>query len=519
MLTGMPTTAEHNLARLAESAHDRLGDHESLVFEKEVYRSGDLFESGVRAGTALQELGIGPGDRVVVLMTNCPEVAVTYNAIWRAGAVVTPVMFLVSPDELEHILVDSAARAVVTSPSLLETVSSAAARAPELRHVLVVGEADGTDTVSLPERVRRTAFTEAVSAPRGSIVNRDDDDVAALMYTGGTTGRSKGVVLTHRNLDACARSSHEAAYVPGITRTLTPLPLAHAYGLIVTLVGLHAEEPGLAVLQPWFDPVEWLALAQEHEVQRASLVPSMIQMLLAHPLEEADLSALRFIGSGAAPLADEVRQEWQRRVPSSQILDGYGCTESGAVISVTRPGQTRPGSVGTAIPGYSVEIHADDDTAVPVGAHGEICVRAEGVMSGYWNAPEETAHTLRGGWLHTGDVGYLDDDGFLYVVDRKKDLIIRGGFNVYPRDVEEVLLGHPAVASVGVVGRPDVRLGEEVVAFVALLDGAEAAPEELVAFARERLAGHKYPREVLLLDAMPLTNVGKLDRKALRTRF
>jgi long-chain acyl-CoA synthetase len=206
-------------------------------------------------------------------------------------------------------------------------------------------------------------------------------------------------------------------------------------------------------------------------------------------------------------------------VPGSEILDGYGCTESGAVISVTPPGHARAGSVGRAIPGYSVEIHLDDETAAPVGAHGEICVRAEGVMSGYWNAPEETAHTLRGGWLHTGDVGYLDYDGFLFVVDRKKDLIIRGGFNVYPRDVEEILLGHPAVASVGVVGRPDERLGEEVVAFVTLLDDAEAAPDELVDFARERLASHKYPREVRLLDAMPLTNVGKLDRKALRTHL
>jgi long-chain acyl-CoA synthetase len=240
-------------------------------------------------------------------------------------------------------------------------------------------------------------------------------------------------------------------------------------------------------------------------------------MLLAQPLEQADLSALRFVGCGAAPLPEETRREWERRVPSSQILNGYGCTESGAVIATTRPGQARPGSVGTAIPGYDVEIRQDDDTEAPVGEPGEICVRSAGVMSGYWHAPIESARTLRDGWLRTGDIGYVDQDAALYVVDRKKDLIIRGGFNVFPRDVEEVLLEHPAVASAGVVGCPDERLGEEVVAFVSLQQAAAAEPEELVTFARDRLAAHKYPRDVRLLDALPLTSVGKLDRKALRS--
>jgi long-chain acyl-CoA synthetase len=510
----MTSRADNNLAVLAEAAFRRLGDYESLVFEGRAYRSGELFDRASRVSAGLMKLGVSAGERVVVLMANCPEVGVTYTASWRAGAVVTPVVFLVSPPELQHILADSGAVAVVTTPELLATVTAAAAGAPRLRHVIVAGGAPA----SLPEHVRGVDFAELESAPAGGIVAVGDDDLAALMYTGGTTGRAKGVMLSHRNLYYCSRSAHEASQAEGITRTLTPLPLSHAYGMIVTLVGFHATEPALGVLQRWFDPAEFLALAQQHRIERTALVPAMIQMLLAQPLEDADLSSLRYVNCGAAPLAAETREQWERRVPGSEILEGYGCTESGAVISVNPPGAGRPGSVGLPIPGYQVAVRDDDDASVPAGSEGEICVRADGVMAGYWNSPEETAAALRGGWLHTGDIGRIDADGYLYVVDRKKDLILRGGFNVFPRDVEDVLLQHPAVAMAGVVGRPDERLGEEVVAFVSLLPGSEATPAEITEFARGRLAAHKYPREVTILDAVPLTSVGKLDRKALRSR-
>jgi long-chain acyl-CoA synthetase len=510
----MTSQGDHNLAALAEAAFRRFGDYESLVFEGQAYRSGDLFDRACRASSGVVKLGISPGDRVVVLMANCPEVGITYNALWRAGAVVTPVVFLVSVPELTHILADSGAVAVVTTPELLLTVSFAAAGAPELRHVIVVGGVPD----SLPEHVRGVEFAELEAAPAGGIVAVRDDDLATLMYTGGTTGRAKGVMLSHRNLYYCSASSHAASQAEGLTRGLTPLPLSHAFGMIVTLTAFHATEPGFGVLQRWFDPADFLALAEQHRVQRSALVPAMVQMLLAQPLEDFDLSSLRYVNCGAAPLAAETRQQWERRVPGCEILEGYGCTESGAVISVNPPGASRPGSVGLPIPGYQVAIRDDSDADLPAGTDGEICTRADGVMAGYWNAPEETAAALRGGWLHTGDIGHLDADGYLYVVDRKKDLIIRGGFNVFPRDVEDVLLEHPAVAMAGVVGRPHERLGEEIVAFVSLRPGTEVTAEEITEFAKGRLAAHKYPREVNILDAVPLTSVGKLDRKALRGR-
>jgi long-chain acyl-CoA synthetase len=295
-----------------------------------------------------------------------------------------------------------------------------------------------------------------------------------------------------------------------------PLPLAHAYGLLVTCTGMHEEEPGQAILMRWFDPAGWLKLAQEHRVQRTTLVPSMIQMLLAQPLEEADLSALVSVSSGASPLAADTRQEFEARVPGAVIYEGYGCTESASIISANPLGARRPGSVGLPIPGCEVTIRDDGDRVLAPGQDGEICVRSPGVLSGYWQAPEATATALSGGWLRTGDIGHLDADGYLYVVDRKKDLIIRGGFNVYPRDVEDVLLTHPAVAQAGVVGRPNPRLGEEVVGFVSLRPGATVSTDELLDHARAHLAATKYPRAITIVPALPLTSVGKLDRKRLR---
>jgi long-chain acyl-CoA synthetase len=286
--------------------------------------------------------------------------------------------------------------------------------------------------------------------------------------------------------------------------------------MIVTVVGMHAVEPGLSIVQRWFNPGEWVSLAQRWRAQRSALVPAMVQMLLGEPLENADLSSLIYVSSGAAPLSMDVLREFERRVPSAEILEGYGCTETSAVISSTPPGRRKLGSVGVPIAGCVVQIVDDDDAALAVGEDGEICVRSPFVMAGYWNAAEETATVLRGGWLHTGDIGHLDSDGYLYVVDRKKDLILRGGFNVFPRDVEDVLLSHPQVAMAGVVGRPDPRLGEEVVAFVSLRPGATVDAGDLVAFARTHLASTKYPREIRVVDSVPLTSVGKLDRKALR---
>jgi long-chain acyl-CoA synthetase len=239
-------------------------------------------------------------------------------------------------------------------------------------------------------------------------------------------------------------------------------------------------------------------------------------MLLTQPLEEADLSELITLSSGAAPLAADVRREFEARVPTATIYEGYGCTEAATFISANPFGARRIGSVGLPVPGCEVSIQDDAGQVLPPEADGEICVRSPGVMTGYWHTRDSATTVLADGWLHTGDIGHLDADGYLYVVDRKKDLILRGGFNVYPRDVEDVLVAHPAVAQAGVVGRPDARLGEEIVAFVSLRPGTDVTVSALTEYAKAHLAANKYPRQVTILPAVPLTSVGKLDRKKLR---
>jgi long-chain acyl-CoA synthetase len=484
--------AERNLARLAEQTLERHGDHQSLFFEGEWHGSARLHERARCLSQGLRDAGVDPGDRVVVLMANCPEVGVAYNALWRAGAVVTPAIFLLPPAELRHIVDDAGARVVITTPEFADTAREAA---------------PGARVVSTEE------FDELESGGESRIVERADDDLAALMYTGGTTGRAKGVMLSHENLWLSGKVAEDTGHVPGIVRSLTSLPLSHAFGLLVTCVGLHATEPSRHVLMRWFNPESWLELAQEHRSQIVAVVPSMLHLLLAQPLEEYDLSELRYIASGAAPLAPEVVHELSRRLPGAEVREGYGLTETSALVSTTRPGHGRPGAVGRAVPGMEIRILDDDDAEVATGEVGEICCRSALVMRGYWQAPEQTEETMRGGWLHTGDLGRMDEDGYLYVVDRKKDLIIRGGFNVFPRDVEEALLEHPAVTGACVLGKPDPLYGEEVVAFVTL---ASEVGGDLVEFAKDRLGGYKYPREIHVVDALPLTPIGKADRKALR---
>jgi long-chain acyl-CoA synthetase len=503
-----------NLAELSEQALARLGDHDALLFEGRTFSAAELQRRARRVATGLVRLGVRPGDRVVVLMANCPEVLVAYNALWRAGAAITPVVFLVSGDELAHILVDSAAVAVITSSELLGTVQRGAERIQTLRHIVVAGD-DGSVSSAAGASIVR--FADLEDCDESPIVGRSGDDLAALLYTGGTTGRAKGVALSHANLWGAGHALFEAAHVPGLTRTLVPLPLSHAYGLLVTVTGMHADEPGTAVVQRWFNPQDFLELCETQRVQRTALVPTMIQMLLNFPLESCDLSSLKLVGSGSAPLAPSLIEEFERRVPGCEVLEGYGCTESGAVATANVPGRRRVGSVGTPVSGYSVRIVDGAARPLPAGEDGEICIKGPGVMRGYWRAEQETAEVLRHGWLHTGDVGHLDADGYLYIVDRKKDLILRGGFNVFPRDVEEVLLTHPAVSGAAVVGRPDARLGEEVVAFVTVRGDTAVTGDVLITYARERLAATKYPREVRIVDRIPLTSVGKVDRKALRT--
>ncbi len=465
---------DSNLARLAEAAFERRGDYESLMFEGRWHRSAELFERSCRIAGGLAELGVQPGERVVVSMANRPEVSVVYQAVWRAGAVVTPATFLLPAEDLHHVIADSEACAVITTPEFVDKVSQAVEGLDSVRHVICsdgAEDAEGTRAANGNGIVSLSDLEQAAPAP---IVTRDDHDLAALLYTGGTTGRAKGVMLSHANLHFSGGAVQKASYVAGVNRSLMTLPLSHAYGLLLTVSAMHSPDPPVTVLLRWFDPAAFLELIAEHRLHTSAVVPSMIHILLGEPLERHDLSSLLYLGCGAAPLPPKAAEEIERRIPSVTVRQGYGLTETAALIATNPAGREKPGSVGLPIPGATVRIVDDSGRELPAGEAGEICCRSPAVMRGYWRAPGATAEAMRDGWLHTGDVGYVDEEGYLFIVDRKKDLIIRGGFNVYPRDVEDALLEHPGVAAAGVVGRPDDRHGEEVVAFVSL-----RAPGEL----------------------------------------
>jgi long-chain acyl-CoA synthetase len=511
----LPTSATGvSLQRLAEEAWERDAGRSELHFEGRLWTGAELAERTRRLAGGLRAAGLAPGERVVVCMANCPEVSLAYHAVWRAGAVATPVLFLLSEDELRHVLADSGASLAITTPEFLPKVLAAAAGAGTLRGVVVAGDHEhaGAGLPLLP-------FTELEAAEPAGVTDSDPASLAALLYTGGTTGRSKGVMISHNALSAAAWAATATSYDPAHRSALLPLPLSHVYGLMVSVMSLHSPEPGVIVLMRWFDPAGWLRLAQQHRVNASPLVPSMLQMLLQQPLEDYDLSALARLNSGAAPLPPQVIEDFHGRLPHVEIAEGYGCTETAAIIATSPIGQSRPGSVGKPAPGVEVRIELPDGTQAAPGADGEICVRGPVLMSGYWNAPAETDRALRGGWLHTGDVGRIDGDGYLYIVDRIKDLIIRGGYNVYPRDVEDALTQHPDVVAAAVVGRPDPKYGEEVVAFVQLSAGSTVTAPQLVDFARQHLSAVKYPREVRIVDAIPLTSVLKTDRKRLRAQL
>jgi long-chain acyl-CoA synthetase len=344
------------------------------------------------------------------------------------------------------------------------------------------------------------------------------DDLAGINYTGGTTGHPKGVMLSHGGMVAVSNAAISTGDYEDGNVGLGALPLAHGYGILTQLLSMRVA--GTGVLMRWFEPGAALQLIQEHRVNILAVVPTMLVYLLNHPdLDSYDVSSLERVGCGAAPCPVELLQEFERRFGCT-IYEGYGLTESTVVCTTQR--RDRPkvvGSVGVPLPGFTVKILDDDHNEMPLGDLGEICARGPHVMKGYYRMPEATAEAIRDGWLHTGDIGRMDAEGNLYVVDRKKDMIIRGGLNVYPRDVEEVLFEHPAVAEAAVIGRPDPEYGEEVIAFVVLRHGANAEAEEILAFCAERLAKYKTPKEIHYTASLPKSGVGKVVRRELRDKL
>ncbi len=461
-----------------------------------------------RVAAGLGQVGVQPGDRVALILPNCPQFVISYLATLWLGATAVPLNPLLTPDEAGYIVQDAEARAVV---ALEQTAPlAAAARAASVEHLIVSGE-------QLPEgavdfSALAAAEPEGLPEPGGG-----DDDPAALMYTSGTTGRPKGAQLSHCNLISNALAAVEAVQMTEDDVFLTVLPLFHSFGATVCMV-VPLLTGATSVLLPRFEALSVLEAIEREGATIYPGVPSMFAVLAGLKTERSfDLSSLRLCISGGAPLPDPVLRAFEDRYGAT-LLEGYGPTEASPVVSVNRSRERRKvGSVGPPLPGVEVEIQDDKGRALPTGEIGEVCVRGRNVMSAYWRDADQTAEALRGGWLLTGDLGRVDEEGHLYIVDRKKDMIIVGGLNVYPREVEDVVRGLPEIRDCAVVGVHSPLHGERVKVFVELHEGETGSAERVIEHCTPHLAHYKVPRAVEFIEELPRSATGKVLKRQLRT--
>jgi long-chain acyl-CoA synthetase len=500
-----------NLASLAEKNLADFGEYDRLVFEGQTFTNRQLHEASCRLARALLDLGCREGDKVVLMMANCPEVFMAYPAVWRAGLTVVPVLFLLDARELTYIVQNSRSKVVVTSPEVYPKVQEAL-RAVQGHRVAVVVTGAGAPPPgchSFDELIAKTAPQEEMS-------KRDGADIATILYTSGTTGKPKGVVQTHHNLRSNALNGWNSATNRDRTETtLMVLPLAHTFGLSALVSGYLFGTRG--ILMRWFDPEGALSLIQRYQVTYMAGVPTMFVMMTMLPnASDYDTSSVRRWLVGAAPMPMRQLREFEEKFGGAMYV-GYGLSEASPSVAGEREGRPRKsGSTGVPLEGVQVKIVDEQGRQVPRGQMGEICAKGENISPGYYEDSAATAETFRDGWLFTGDMGYLDEDGYLFVVERKKDLIIRGGLNVYPKDVEEVIHKHPAVLEAAVVGVPDDRMGEEVCAFLVTRPGAKLSAAELIAHCQANLAKYKTPKYVEFVEGLPKTGLGKIQKKEVR---
>lgn len=500
-----------NLGRMLAQTARQYPDKTAIVFHDQPTTFRELDQRVNQVANTLIHLDVAPGDRVAIYIHNIPLFVEAYYGILRAGATVVPLNVLYKAGEVEYILRDSGAKVLLTFAPFVQVAQAAAANAPELQHIIVAAPQEIPGTISWAQSIG--AAPESVPA-----VTVDDEDLAVLSYTSGTTGRPKGAMLTHRNLMAnCEQSSAVTRIRPEASDVVwIALPLFHIYGMNVAL-NLTFLHGGTILLIDRFEPVSSIEAIQKHHCTILYGAPPMFVAWAQLPnLHDFDLTSLRFIASGAAALPVRVMELFEG-LAGVPISEGYGLSEASPVVTTNAAGPvTKPGTVGPVLPGVEVKIVDDQDNELPRGEMGELVCRGANVMRGYWKQPQATAEALRNGWLHTGDLATEDDDSYFTIVDRMKDMIVVSGYNVYPREVEETLFRHPAVADAAVVQYPDPYQGESVMAFVVLKNGQTATAQELIDFCRAEIAVFKCPRRVVFRSELPKNNTGKVLRRELR---
>jgi long-chain acyl-CoA synthetase len=484
-----------NLSRSAAADPDA----PAVKLDDAVVSYAALVEATARVAGLLAARGVGEGDRVGIMLPNVPYFPIVYYGILRRGAVAVPMNVLLKGRETAFYLKDPGAKVVFAWADFAEHARSGAAAA-------------GAECIE----VEPGGFEQLLGAaePLRAVAAREQGDSAVILYTSGTTGTPKGAELTHGGLARNCEASIGLFEIGPDTVTLGALPLFHTFGQTCAMNTTLAAG-GCLTLMPRFDPGKALEIIARDRVSVFEGVPTMYGAMLHHPdAATADVSSLKVCACGGASLPVELMRAFEERF-GCIILEGYGLSETSPVASFNHPGRPRkPGSIGTPIAGVEMKVISDAGEDLPTGDVGEIVIRGHNVMKGYFNKAEATAEAIDAdGWFHSGDLARVDDDGYFFIVDRKKDLIIRGGYNVYPREIEEVLYEHPAVREASVVRMPHDELGEEVGAAVVLKDGACATAAELRAFVKDQVAAYKYPRHVWLVDELPKGPTGKILKR------
>lgn len=503
--------------------HERaaeFGSQPALTFYDKTITYAELAAAVNRFASSLQARGVQKGDRVAIMLPNCPQYVIAYYGILQAGAIVTQVNPMLVERELAYLLKDSGAKMIVIYEPLYPRL--AAVRGETAVKQAITVSFGAPPSVSLAEG--DVTFDEFLAAGSGAVRPvsiESTHDVAVLQYTGGTTGRSKGAMLTHRNIFAnvlqCAEF-FKGTFELGKERYLTVIPLFHVFAM-TSGMNLAIYQGAENILLPRFELKEVLETIRDKQPTVFPGVPTMYVAITNTPgVEQYGISSIKTCNSGSAPMPLELMRDFESKT-GAVILEGYGLSEASPVTHCNPPFTARkPGTVGIGMPltEYKVVDVATGTQELPPGEVGELIIRGPQVMKGYWNMPEETAAALRDGWLYTGDLASIDEEGYVTIVDRKKDLIIAGGYNIYPREIEEVLYEHPAVKEAAAVGVPDPYRGETVKAIIVLKEGMQASEEEIIAHCRKNLAAYKVPRIVEFRAELPKTNVGKILRRALR---
>jgi acyl-CoA synthetase (AMP-forming)/AMP-acid ligase II len=505
------------LTQFLHRSTQQMPDAPATIFRDRVRTFAEQHDRVARLADAIRrELGVGDDDRVAILSLNSDRYAELLLAVPWANAVLNPVNIRWSTAEIIYSLADSGTDVLFVDDAFLAAVPAIHDGCPDLREVVHMGDGPTPDGM--------LGYEDLIAVARPCAdARRGGDAIAGIFYTGGTTGFPKGVMIRHANLVTSALGSQATCsfVVPG-GRLLHAAPMFHLADLAAwaaqSMVG------GTHVIIPTFDPVAVMSAIEEHRVTNGLLVPTMIQLLVDHPdIAAHDLSSMRVVVYGASPISEALLDRAMKVFPQADFVQAYGMTELAPVATMLTPADHREGtrlrSAGRAAAHAEVRIVDEDDVEVPRGTVGEIVVRGGHVMLGYWNKPDETAEALRDGWMHTGDGAYMDDDGYVYVVDRIKDMIICGGENVYSVEVENAVAQHPAVAACAVIGVPDAQWGERVHAVIVCAPGATVTAEEIREHCKARIAGYKAPRSIDVVDALPVSGAGKVLKRELRKPF